>query len=118
PPLRGAKGAGKPPPLKAISGVPRTERGEVTKGGVELDGQRIDRLPPFEVVRRGIAQVFEGRRVFEHLTTEENLVAGAHIERDRRPGPGGIHRAGHDLPRPRGRSSVPAGRLPPGEPPT
>jgi len=60
----------------------RTERGEVTKGTVELDGDRLDRLAPHDVVRRGVAQVFEGRRVFENLTVEENLVAGAHIQGD------------------------------------
>src|SRR5947208_12120962 len=90
--LLGANGAGKTTTLKAISGLLRTERGEVTKGSIELGGQRIDRLPAHEVVRRGVVQVFEGRRVFEHLTTEENLVAGAHIQSDRRRVAGGIER--------------------------
>jgi branched-chain amino acid transport system ATP-binding protein len=80
--LLGANGAGKTTTLKAISGVLRSERGEVTKGAVELDGERLDRLPPHEVVRRGVVQVFEGRRVFENLTVEENLIAGAHTRRD------------------------------------
>src|SRR6202035_5740454 len=80
--LLGANGAGKTTTLKAISGLLREERGEVTKGNVELDGQRLDRLLPHEVVRRGVVQVFEGRRVFENLTVEENLVAGAHIRRE------------------------------------
>jgi branched-chain amino acid transport system ATP-binding protein len=80
--LLGANGAGKTTTLKAISGLLRNERGEVTKGTVELDGERLDRLPPHDVVRRGIAQVFEGRRVFENLTVEENLIAGAHTRRD------------------------------------
>ena len=80
--LLGANGAGKTTTLKAISGLLRSERGEVTKGTVELDGERLDRLPPHEVVRRGVAQVFEGRRVFENLTVEENLVAGAHTRND------------------------------------
>jgi branched-chain amino acid transport system ATP-binding protein len=80
--LLGANGAGKTTTLKAISGLLRSERGEVTKGSVELDGERLDRLPPHDVVRRGVAQVFEGRRVFENLTVEENLVAGAHTRRD------------------------------------
>ena len=80
--LLGANGAGKTTTLKAISGLLRTERGQVTKGSVELDGERLDRLLPFDVVRRGIVQVFEGRRVFENLTVEENLVAGAHTRSD------------------------------------
>ncbi|PYN10418.1 MAG: ABC transporter ATP-binding protein, partial [Candidatus Rokuibacteriota bacterium] len=77
--LLGANGAGKTTTLKAISGLLRAERGEVTKGTIELDGEPIDRLPPHAIVRRGVVQVLEGRRVFEHLTTEENLVAGAHV---------------------------------------
>jgi branched-chain amino acid transport system ATP-binding protein len=80
--LLGANGAGKTTTLKAISGLLHTERGEVTKGSVEFGGERLDRLPPYDVVKRGIVQVFEGRRVFENLTVEENLVAGAHRHRD------------------------------------
>jgi len=76
--LLGANGAGKTTTLKAISGLLRPERGEVTKGSIEFLGERMDRLPAHAIVQRGIAQVFEGRRVFEHLTAEENLVAGAH----------------------------------------
>ncbi len=76
--LLGANGAGKTTTLKAISGLLHTERGEVTKGSVELDGQRLDRLLPFDVVKHGVVQVFEGRRVFENLTVDENLIAGAH----------------------------------------
>src|SRR5438270_7112667 len=81
--LLGANGAGKTTTLKAISGLLRSERGDVTKGTIELAGERIDRLPPHAVVKRGVVQVFEGRRVFEHLTTEENLIAGAHVQPDR-----------------------------------
>jgi branched-chain amino acid transport system ATP-binding protein len=80
--LLGANGAGKTTTLKAISGLLRTERGEVTKGGIELDGQPIHRLSPDDVVRRGIVQVMEGRRVFEHLTVEENLLTGAYTRRN------------------------------------
>src|SRR6201987_4404007 len=76
--LLGANGAGKTTTLKAISGLLRTERGEVTKGSVELDGERLHRLPPPTVVKRGVTQGFEGRRVFENLTVEDNLIAGAH----------------------------------------
>jgi branched-chain amino acid transport system ATP-binding protein len=76
--LLGANGAGKTTTLKAISGLLHAERGDVTKGTIELDGQPITALPPHDIVRRGIAQVFEGRRVFVHLTVEENLVVGGH----------------------------------------
>jgi branched-chain amino acid transport system ATP-binding protein len=79
--LLGANGAGKTTTLKAISGVLRTERGEVTKGSVTFDDKRIDGMRAFDVTRLGISQVFEGRRVFEHLTTEENLIAGGHVQR-------------------------------------
>ena len=79
--LLGANGAGKTTTLKAISGLLRSERGDITKGHVELAGERIDRLPPHEVVRRGVVQVFEGRRVFEHLTVHENLQTGAYTRR-------------------------------------
>src|SRR5258706_7358797 len=80
--LLGANGAGKTTTVKAISGLLHTERGQVTKGSVELDGERLDRLPAPDVVKHGVTQVFEGRRVFENLTVEENLVAGAHIRRE------------------------------------
>ena len=90
--LLGANGAGKTTTLKAISGLLHTERGEVTKGTVELDGERLDRLLPHDVVKRGVAQVFEGRRVFENLTVEENLVAGAHSRTRFRRGARGIDR--------------------------
>ena len=74
--LLGANGAGKTTTLKAISGLLKTEVGEVTDGTIELDGKRIDHLDPEEIVRLGITQTMEGRRIFEHLTVEENLCAG------------------------------------------
>ena len=113
--LLGANGAGKTTTLKAISGVLRSERGEVTKGSVEFDGQRIDGLPPHQIVKRGLVQVFEGRRVFEHLTTEENLVAGAHVQSDRRRVTEGIERVYEYFPRLRERRSVQSGYLSGGE---
>jgi len=113
--LLGANGAGKTTTLKAISGVLRTERGDVTKGSVELGGQRIDRLPPYEVVQRGVVQVFEGRRVFEHLTTEENLVAGAHTQPDRAKVAAGIERVYQYFPRLKERRNVQSGYLSGGE---
>jgi branched-chain amino acid transport system ATP-binding protein len=75
--LLGANGAGKSTTLKAISGLLRTQEGEVTRGTVELDGERIDRLSPEKIVQLGIVQVLEGRRLFRHLTVEENLLLGA-----------------------------------------
>ena len=81
--LLGANGAGKSTTLKAISGLLITEEGEVTDGSIEFKGERIDRMMPDEIVRRGIVQVMEGRRIFEHLTTEENLLTGAAVRRDR-----------------------------------
>lgn len=78
--ILGANGAGKTTTLKAISGVLRSERGEVTHGTIELDGERIDRMWGHDIVRKGVVQVFEGRRVFVNLTAEENLIAGAHVE--------------------------------------
>ncbi|MBI2217473.1 MAG: ABC transporter ATP-binding protein [Candidatus Rokubacteria bacterium] len=78
--LLGANGAGKSTTLKAISGLLRTERGDVTKGAIEFRGEPIHRRNPNEVVRHGIVQVMEGRHVFEHLTVEENLLTGAYTQ--------------------------------------
>src|SRR5512143_4343862 len=75
--LLGANGAGKTTTLKAISNLLRAERGEVTKGTIEYRGERVDRLTPNELVRRGVCQVMEGRHCFSHLTIEENLLTGA-----------------------------------------
>ncbi len=80
--LLGANGAGKTTTLKAISNLIRAERGEVTKGTIEFDGERVDRLTPNDVVRRGCIQVMEGRRCFGHLTVEENLLTGAFTRQD------------------------------------
>ena len=81
--LLGANGAGKSTTLKAISGLIRSEKGECTQGRIELNGERIDRRDPSAIVRRGVRYVMEGRRVFQHLTVHENLVAGAHTNKDR-----------------------------------
>ncbi len=81
--LLGSNGAGKTTTLKAISGLLKPENGEVTDGSIEFDGERIDTLDAAAIVQRGIFQVMEGRRVFEHLTVEENLRAGAYTRQDR-----------------------------------
>jgi branched-chain amino acid transport system ATP-binding protein len=75
--LLGANGAGKSTTLKAISSLLRAERGDVTKGSVEFDGERVDQLSPSDLVKRGVVQVMEGRHCFAHLTVEENLLTGA-----------------------------------------
>ena len=75
--LLGANGAGKSTTLKAISNLLGAERGDVTKGSITFDGERIDKLNPSLVVKRGIIQVMEGRHCFAHLTVEENLLTGA-----------------------------------------
>jgi branched-chain amino acid transport system ATP-binding protein len=80
--LLGANGAGKSTTLKAISGLLRTQQGEVTRGSVSFRGAAIHNLLPDEIVRRGIVQVLEGRPLFEHLTVEENLLCGSLFRRD------------------------------------
>ena len=79
--LLGANGAGKTTTLKAISNLLRAERGEVTKGSIELRGEKVQELSPNDLVKRGVIQVMEGRHCFEHLTIEENLLTGAYTRR-------------------------------------
>jgi branched-chain amino acid transport system ATP-binding protein len=81
--LLGANGAGKTTTLKAISGLLKTEEGEVTDGSIDFDGKRIDRYGPEDIAAVGISQVMEGRRVLEHLSVEENLLVGAYCRKDR-----------------------------------
>ena len=81
--LLGANGAGKTTTIKAISGLLKTEQGEITDGSIEFDGRRIDRHGPEEIASMGISQVMEGRRVLEHLTVAENLLVGAYRRKDR-----------------------------------
>ena len=80
--LLGANGAGKTTTLKAISNLLRAERGDITKGSIEFQGKRIDRMTPAQLVQQGVIQVMEGRHCFEHLTVEENLLTGAYTRRD------------------------------------
>jgi branched-chain amino acid transport system ATP-binding protein len=81
--LLGANGAGKTTTIKAISGLLKTEEGEITDGSIEFDGQKIDRHGPEDIAAMGISQVMEGRRVLEHLSVEENLLVGAYRRKDR-----------------------------------
>jgi branched-chain amino acid transport system ATP-binding protein len=82
--LLGANGAGKTTTLKAISGLLKTEEGEVTDGSIVFDGKRIDRYGPGDIAATGITQVMEGRRVLGHLSVEENLMVFAHNRKDRK----------------------------------
>lgn len=82
--LLGANGAGKTTTIKSISNLLGTERGVVTKGTIELMGERVENLSPVDLVRRGVVQVMEGRHCFEHLSVEENLLTGAYTRRDSR----------------------------------
>ena len=80
--LLGANGAGKTTTLKCISGLEHAEEGEVTRGQILFQGKRIEQMDPTEVVRLGIVQVVEGRKVLEHLTVEQNLLVGSHLRKD------------------------------------
>ena len=81
--LLGANGAGKSTTLKAISGLLRTELGRVTHGDIYFDGHRLDNGNPEDIARMGIIQVMEGRRLFPHLSAEENLMVGTQARGDR-----------------------------------
>ena len=80
--LLGGNGAGKTTTLRAVSNLLAGERGEVSKGSIELRGERIEKLSTAEMVNRGVIQVMEGRHCFAHLTIEDNLLAGAYTRRD------------------------------------
>jgi branched-chain amino acid transport system ATP-binding protein len=81
--LLGANGGGKTTTLKAISGLLKTEMGEVTDGRIVFNSKRIDRYGPEDIAVMGISQVMEGRRVLEHLSVEENLFVGAYCRKDK-----------------------------------
>jgi len=113
--LLGANGAGKSTTLKAISGLLRTERGEVTKGSIELQGKAIHHRGPTDIVTGGVVQVMEGRHVFEHLTVEENLLTGAYTRRESRSLKPDLERVYEYFPRLTARRQVSAGYISGGE---
>lgn len=81
--LLGSNGAGKSTTLKAVSGFLPLEDGEITDGSIEFQNQRLKEDNPHAIVRQGIFQVMEGRRIFEDLTVEENLICGGYTRRDK-----------------------------------
>jgi branched-chain amino acid transport system ATP-binding protein len=80
--LLGSNGAGKSTTLKAISGLLPAENGAISEGSIQFDGGELRRCDAARIVRKGLSQVMEGRRVFGHLSVEENLIAGAYTRRD------------------------------------
>lgn len=97
--LLGANGAGKSTTLKAVSGLLIHEDGKVTDGSIEFMGERIDKLGAEKIAKMGIVQVIEGRRVFEHLTVEQNLKVGAHMRKSGRSLRDSLDRVYHYFPR-------------------
>jgi len=80
--LLGANGAGKSTTLKAISGLLKSEEGEITRGEVRFAGERLNGIEAHQIVRRGIFQVMEGRRIISDMTCLENLRLGAFTRSD------------------------------------
>ena len=113
--LLGANGAGKSTTLKAISGLLKHENGRVAEGSIEFLGERIDRKSAEEIAWMGIIQVIEGRRVFEHLTVEQNLIVGGHLRKDRGAIASGLETVYHYFPRLKERRGVAAGFVSGGE---
>ena len=114
--LLGGNGAGKTTTLKAISNLLRSERGDITKGSIEFRGERTDRLSPTELVKRGVIQVMEGRRCFEHLTVEENLLTGSYTRADGRDAVGeDLDKVYHYFPRLKERRNAQSGYTSGGE---
>ena len=113
--ILGNNGAGKTTTLKAISGLLASEDGEVTDGFINFRGERIDRTSPEKIVRKGIFQVMEGRRVFGDLNVEENLIVGGHINKNTRKMKEDIEKVYHYFPRLAQRKNTLAGYISGGE---
>jgi branched-chain amino acid transport system ATP-binding protein len=113
--LLGSNGAGKSTTLKSISGLLKPENGEVTDGSIEFNDQQIQHMDAADIVRMGVFQVMEGRRVFEHLTVDENLIAGGYTRRDGGNFRGDIDMVYEYFPRLRERQRQTAGYLSGGE---
>ena len=113
--LLGGNGAGKSTTLKSISNLLSSERGEVTKGSVNFNGEDIHDLDPSQLVKKGVIQVMEGRHCFEHLTVEENLLTGAYTRSNKQEVKDDIERVYNYFPRLRDRRTSQAGYTSGGE---
>jgi len=113
--ILGNNGAGKSTTLKAISGLLKSEDGEITDGTISFLGDRIDRMEPEKIVRKGIFQVMEGRKAFEDLTVEENLFVAAHTIKSRKQIKQDLEMVYRYFPRLTQRRSVLAGYISGGE---
>ncbi|TSA07956.1 MAG: ABC transporter ATP-binding protein [Comamonadaceae bacterium] len=80
--LLGANGAGKTTTLKAVSGLLRSEDGKVTNGSIQFQGVAIHAEEPQNLVRKGLVQVVEGRKILPHMTVEQNLLVGSKVLKD------------------------------------
>lgn len=113
--LLGSNGAGKSTTLKAISGLLKGEGGQITDGTIEFEGAKLNDISPDAIVKKGIFHCMEGRRVFKHLTVEENLMAGAYTRKDRKNLKNDIERVYHYFPKLKMLHSRHAGLLSGGE---
>ena len=113
--LLGGNGAGKSTTLKSISTLLSSERGEVTKGSVNFNGEDIHDLDPSQLVKKGVIQVMEGRHCFEHLTVEENLLTGAYTRSNKQEVKDDLERVYNYFPRLRDRRTSQAGYTSGGE---
>ena len=113
--LLGGNGAGKTTTLRAITGLLDIHEGEITKGEIHLDGVDITHEDPSKRVRRGISQVMEGRRVFAEMTVEDNLKAGAYVNKSSAKIKTSYDRVMSMFPRLKERTSATAGYLSGGE---
>ncbi|MDW3218296.1 MAG: ABC transporter ATP-binding protein [Acidimicrobiales bacterium] len=113
--LLGANGAGKTTLLRAITGLLEVHRGQITKGTVNFEGEAVDHEDPSKLVRAGVSQVMEGRRIFAELTVDENLKAGAYTVRDKAKVAAGYERVMELFPALRPRRGDTAGYMSGGE---
>ena len=113
--LLGANGAGKTTTLKAISGLLHVEDGQVADGTIAFAGEEIQGAAAHRIVEKGVVQVLEGRRVFEHLTVRENLIVGSYTRRDRGAVEADVERVFDWFPRLAERRRQTAGHLSGGE---